>query len=92
VFKGTFTAPGTVEVRSGNAPVLMDGFVGQKVTFDLTSARVVAADRNGDHEADLTEVGHGDVVLIQARINVEADHRLDPDELLRVAMARQQQR
>jgi hypothetical protein len=69
VFKGTFTAPGTVEVRSGNAHVRKGGFVGQKITFDLTIARVVAADRNGDHKADLTDVGNGDVVLIQARSN-----------------------
>jgi len=68
VFKGTFTAPGTVEVRSGNAHVRKGGFVGQKITFDLTTARVVAADRNGDHKVDLADVGDGDAVLIHARI------------------------
>ena len=69
VFKGSFTAPGTVEVRSGNAHVRKGGFVGQTITFDLTSARLVAADRNGDHKVDLTDVADGDVVLIQARIS-----------------------
>ena len=68
VFKGSFTAPGTVDVRSGNAHVRKGGFVGQQITFDLTSARIVAADRNGDQKADLTDVGDGDVVLIQVRI------------------------
>jgi hypothetical protein len=69
VFKGTFTAPGTVAVRSGNAHVRKGGFVGQTITFDLATARVVAADRNGDHKVDLTDVGDGDVVLIQARLD-----------------------
>jgi len=68
VFRGTFTAPGTVEVRSGNAHVRKGGFVGQKITFDLATARVVAADRNGDHKVDVADVGDGDAVLIQARI------------------------
>jgi hypothetical protein len=68
VFKGTFTAPATVEVRSGNAHVRKGGFVGQKIAFDLTTARVVAADRNGDHKVDLADVADGDAVLIQARI------------------------
>jgi hypothetical protein len=69
VFKGTFTAPGTIEVRSGNAHVRKGGFVGQKITFDLATARVVAADRNGDHKVDLADVGDGDAVLIQARLD-----------------------
>ena len=68
VFKGIFTAPGTLEVRSGNAHVRKGGFVGQKLNFDLTTARVVAADSNADQKVDVSDVNSGDVVLIQVRL------------------------
>ena len=71
-FKGVFTAPGTIEVRSGNAHVRKGGFIGQKISFDLTAARVVAADRNGDRKVDVADVMDGDVVLVQARLNRRA--------------------
>jgi hypothetical protein len=68
VFKGIFTAPGTIEVRSGNAHARKGRFVGQKLNFDLTTARVVAADRNADQKVDVSDVNSGDVVLVQARL------------------------
>jgi hypothetical protein len=68
VFKGTFTAPGTLEVLSGNAHVRKGGFVGQSVAFDLTDVKVVAADTNGDQQVDVTDVKDGDKVLVQARV------------------------
>ena len=68
VFKGTFTAPGTIEVLSGNAHARKGGFVGEAITFDLTSAKVVVADTNGDGTLDVTDVKDGDSVLVQARI------------------------
>ena len=68
VFKGTFTAPGTVEVLSGNAHARKGGFVGKPVTFDLANAKVVAADTNADQRVDVTDVKDGDRVLVQARI------------------------
>lgn len=68
VFKGTFTAPGTVTVTSGNAHVRKGGFVGQAVTFDLAAAKVVVADTNSDQKLDVTDVKDDDVVLVQARI------------------------
>jgi hypothetical protein len=68
VFKGTFTAPGTVEVASGNSHVRKGGFVGQAVEFDLTNAKVVVADANADQESDVTDVADGDRVLVQARV------------------------
>jgi hypothetical protein len=67
VFKGTFTAPGTVAVTSGNAHVRKGGFVGQAVTFDLAAAKIVVADTNGDGERNLADVKDGDKVLVQAR-------------------------
>jgi hypothetical protein len=68
VFKGTFTAPGTVEVLSGNSHVRKGGFVGQAVTFDFAAAKVVAADTNADQKVDVTDVKAGDLVLVQARV------------------------
>lgn len=67
VFKGTFTAPGTVTVTSGNAHVRKGGFVGQAVTFDLASAKLVVADVNGDGVKDLADVADDDAVKVQAR-------------------------
>ena len=68
VFKGKFSAPGTVDVTSGNSHVRKGGFVGQAITFDLANAKVVAADTNGDQKVDVTDVKDGDVVLVQARV------------------------
>jgi hypothetical protein len=68
VFRGTFAAPGTVQVRAGNAHIHKAGFVGQAVTFDFASARVVVADTNGDAKPDLADVKDGDLVLVQARL------------------------
>jgi hypothetical protein len=68
VFKGSFTAPGTVEVRSGNSHARKGGFVGQAVTFDFADAKIVAADTNADQKVDLADVKDGDLVLVQARM------------------------
>jgi hypothetical protein len=68
VFKGTFATPSTVEVLSGNAHVRKGGFVGQEVTFDFASAKVVVADTNADAKLDMADVKDGDLVLVQARL------------------------
>ena len=68
VFKGTFTAPGTVEVEHGNAHVRKRGYVGQSVAFDLEDAKIVVADTNADGKRDLADVKDGDRVLVQARM------------------------
>jgi hypothetical protein len=68
VFRGTFVAPGTVQVRAGNAHVRKGGFVGQSVSFDLAAARIVVADTNGDLGRDVADVKDGDVVLVKARL------------------------
>ena len=68
IFKGTFTAPGTIQVLAGNAHARKGGFVGQTITVDLASAKLVVADTNGDGSLDLTDVKDGDRVLVQARI------------------------
>jgi hypothetical protein len=68
VFKGTFTAPGTVEVLSGNAHARKGGYVGEAITVDLANAKLVVADTNGDGTLDVTDVKDGDRVVVQARI------------------------
>ena len=68
VFKGTFTAPGTVSVLSGNAHVRKGGYVGQSISFDLATAKIVAVDTNADQKVDLGDVADGDKVLVQARV------------------------
>jgi hypothetical protein len=74
VFKGSFAAPGTVEVLSGNSHARKGGFVGQAVTFDFADARIVAADTNADQKIDLADVKDGDLVLVQARMVKGTDY------------------
>lgn len=68
VFKGTFIAPGTVSVSSGNAHVRKGGFVGEEISFDLATAKIVGDDTNVDLEVTLLDVTDGDKVLVQARL------------------------
>ena len=68
VFKGTFIASGTVSVSSGNAHVRKGGFVGEEISFDLATAKIVGDDTNVDLEVTLLDVTDGDKVLVQARL------------------------
>jgi hypothetical protein len=69
VFKGTFNlADSSVTVTKGNKHVRRAGFVGEKVVFDLTAARIVVADTNADGKRDAADVKDGDKVLVQARL------------------------
>jgi hypothetical protein len=69
VFRGTFIATGTVTVAEGNAHVRKGGFIGKAVAFDLSKAKIVVADTNGDQRVDVTDVKAGDQVLVQARLS-----------------------
>jgi hypothetical protein len=69
IFKGNYNAAdGSVTVASGNAHVRRAGFVGQRVAFALSHARVVAADTDGDGAVTAADVKDGDKVLVQARL------------------------
>jgi hypothetical protein len=81
VFRGKFSAPGTVDVTSGNSHVRKGGFVGEAVTFDLANAKVVAADTNGDQKVDVSDVKDGDVVLVQARVAKRTKHAEDAEAI-----------
>jgi hypothetical protein len=67
VFKGTYGADG-VNVLSGNKQVRRAGLVGQTVVFDLSAARIVVADHNGDGKRDASDLQDGDKVVVQARL------------------------
>ena len=68
VFKGVYKGDGVVTVQSGNAHAKKGGYLGKDVTFDLASAKVVAAEF--DNVAGLTaaDLQVGDQVLVQARL------------------------
>ena len=68
VFKGVWHTGGTVTVGHGNARVRKGGFVGQVVGFDLTAAKLSAADTNADGAVDATDLVEGDKVVVKARL------------------------
>jgi hypothetical protein len=57
-----------VTVVSGNAHVRKRGYVGQSISFDLTTAKISGVDTNGDQKVDIADVADGDKVLVPARI------------------------
>jgi hypothetical protein len=67
VFRGTWSG-GAVQVTGGNNHVRRAGLVGQPVAFDLTDARIVVRDVNGDGTRDAADLQDGDRVLVQARL------------------------
>ena len=68
VFKGVYKGDGVVTVTSGNSRVRKGGYVGQDVTFDLSKAKIVAADSDGVAGVSAADVQVGDVVQVQARL------------------------
>jgi hypothetical protein len=68
VFKGVYKGEGVVTVESGNSRVRKGGYVGTDVTFDLASAKIVAADTDGVAGVTAADVKAGDKVLVQARL------------------------
>jgi hypothetical protein len=68
VFKGTWNADGTVQVKSGNAHAKKAHLVGTAVAFDLTNAKITIADTNNDGKKDAADLVAGDKVLVQARL------------------------
>jgi hypothetical protein len=69
VFKGTWNATdGTVTVKHGNHHVRKAGLIGQTVSFDLTSARLVVADTDGNGSKTTADIKDGDTVVVKARL------------------------
>ena len=67
VLKGTYAGDSTVAVTKANGPARKAGLVGQTVTLDLATARVVVADVNADGARDLADVAVGDKVVVKVR-------------------------
>ena len=67
VFKGVYAGAGVVSVKSGNAHVRKGGYVGSDVTFDMASAKVVAAEFDGVAGVTAADLQVGDEVLVQAK-------------------------
>ena len=71
IVAGTVSAvgtDGTVQVDVKHANHHGAGLVGQTVTFDVSNARIVVGDVNGDGNRDLSDVAAGDRVLLRARV------------------------
>jgi len=68
VFKGYYAGKNSIDVKHGNSRVRKGGFVGQTVSFDLSGARIVVRDVNGDGQRDQSDVAVGDWVLVKARL------------------------
>jgi hypothetical protein len=68
VFKGVYKGDGVVTVQSGNAHTRKGGYVGKDVTFDLASAKIVAAEFDNVPGLTAADLQVGDQVLVQARL------------------------
>jgi len=68
VFKGFYAGDSSVDVKRGNSRVRKGGYIGSTVEFNLTDARIVVADTNGDGKKDLDDVETGDWVLVKTRL------------------------
>jgi len=66
--EGSASEEGSVDVKHGNSRVRKGGYIGDKVAFDFSSARIVVADVNNDGQRDLADVAVGDWVLVKARL------------------------
>jgi len=68
VFKGAYQLGGGVAVMKGNAHVKKAGLVDTIVSFDLSQAKVVVGDVNGDGAKDVNDLSVGDRVVVKARL------------------------
>jgi hypothetical protein len=67
VFKGAYVDATTVDVAKGNNHVKKAGLAGGPVSFDLSSAKIVVGDVDGDGSSDLADVAAGDKVVVKVR-------------------------
>lgn len=68
VFKGAYQLDGQVAVDKGNAHARKAGLVDAIVSFDLSQAKVVVGDVNGDGSKDVNDLSAGDRVVVKARL------------------------
>ena len=88
VFHGSVTsvdaAATDVTVRIGKGNAAARRFVGQELTFDLASAKLVVADVDGDGSVATGDVRQGDRVIVKLRAprDVAADAPLSARQLV----------
>jgi predicted membrane-bound mannosyltransferase len=68
LFKGVYEGAGVVAVAKGNSAVRKGGYVGQDVTFDMSAAKVHAAESDGIAGLSMGDLKAGDVVTVHARL------------------------
>jgi hypothetical protein len=68
LFKGFYAGDNMVDVKRGNAHVRKGGYIGETVEFDLSDARIVVRDTDGDGKRAIEDVEEGDWVLVKARL------------------------
>jgi hypothetical protein len=68
VFKGAYQLNGGVAVVKGNAHVRKAGLVDSIVTFDVSQAKVVVGDVNGDGSKDVNDLSVSDRVVVKAKL------------------------
>ena len=68
VFKGSYAGDGSVVVDHGNAHAKKADLLGSTVNFDLSGARIVVADNDGNGTKDLSDVATNDRVVVKARL------------------------
>jgi hypothetical protein len=68
VFKGAYQLNGDVAVVKGNAHVRKAGLTDSIVSFDLSQAKVVVDDVNGDGSRDVNDLSVNDRVVVKAKL------------------------
>ena len=68
VVKGVYAGDDTLDVKGGNKHTRRAGLVGDEVVLDLTKAKFVVADTNGDDELTAADLKAGDKLVVQLRL------------------------
>ena len=68
VFKGAYQLDGEVAVIKGNAHVRRADLTDSIVSFDLSQAKVVVDDVNGDGSRDVNDLSVNDRVVVKAKL------------------------
>ncbi len=68
VVKGVFDEAGNVDVTGGNKHTKRAGLVREDVQIDLSKAKLVVADTNGDEQVTVADLRAGDKLVVQLKL------------------------